>query len=400
MNQPTLCLASLLLLGSATIATAQDERGGGGWSGPAQGVERGAPGGKPGDGGGGMMPRNDRGGGGDAMGGASEGTSDGAGPDMPRGAQKENRADDGDAGGSDKAGKAPRKADAPDKPAGAKREKSADDGKGGDSKARADRKDKSTEKAAQDKSKGNAKEGASQAKTDDAGGKADDKTDTQQRAAEPKATKPDSNKAADSDQARGDRKPPDEAKKADLSGDRGERVRSAFHDRHDAKRRVDVDIDISIGRRLPHDWDFVPVPVTVVEVVPEYEGYVYAYVDDEYVICDPVTYEVVAVLPAPGGAEHAGGGSGGGVALCSATLTLTDDERADILRSIQLTDEAEVANVTVGFDVPSDIDLLTFPAPVVSRTGKLAACRYFVVDDQIAIVDPKADKVVMLVDEQ
>ena len=56
--------------------------------------------------------------------------------------------------------------------------------------------------------------------------------------------------------------------------------------------------------------------------------------------------------------------------------------------------------MTVGFDVPSDIELLTFPEPVVSRTGKLAACRYFVVDDQIAIVDPKADKVVMLVDEQ
>lgn len=386
MNKPTLCLASLLMLGSATIATAQDERGGGG---TAQGIERGAPAGGPGDGGprGGMMPRGDRGGAG--MDGASDGASDGA--DMPRGARKGSLADDGDAGGGKD--KAPRKADAPDKPAGAKREKSADDGKGGDGKTRADRNEKQPDKSAQDsKSKGDAKDGAT-AKTDDAGSKGD----TKQGAAERKA---DGNKAADSDQARGDRKPPDEAKKADLSGDRGDRVRSAFRDRKDAKRRVDVDIDISIGRRLPRDWDFVPVPVTVIEVVPEYEGYVYAYVDDEYVICDPVTYEVVAVLPAPGGAQHAGGGSGGGAALCSATLTLTDDERADILRSIQLTDEAEVANVTVGFDVPSDIELLTFPEPVVSRTGKLAACRYFVVDDQIAIVDPKADKVVMLVDEQ
>ena len=63
---------------------------------------------------------------------------------------------------------------------------------------------------------------------------------------------------------------------------------------------TDVDIDISVGRRLPRDWHFAPVPITVIELVPEYRDYVFVYVEDEYVICDPDTYEVVAVIPAGG----------------------------------------------------------------------------------------------------
>ena len=49
---------------------------------------------------------------------------------------------------------------------------------------------------------------------------------------------------------------------------------------------------------------------------------------------------------------------------------------------------------------PRDIELRTFPEPIVSRTGKLASCRYFVVEGQIAIVDPEADKVVLLVEQR
>ena len=52
---------------------------------------------------------------------------------------------------------------------------------------------------------------------------------------------------------------------------------------------------------MPRDWHFVPVPIAVIEVVPEYRDYVFVYVEDEYVICDPDTYEVVAVIPAGGG---------------------------------------------------------------------------------------------------
>lgn len=201
----------------------------------------------------------------------------------------------------------------------------------------------------------------------------------------------------------GGRKAPEDAKKADLSGERKDRVRSAFRGGREVKHRTDIDINVIVGARLPSAWDYAPVPVTVVEVVPEYRGYVYAYVDGSYVITDPVTYEVVAVLPGggSGGATYAGGGGGGsGATTCTADLTLTDDERALIVKSIQIVDEVPVSDVSVGWTVPRDIELKSFPEPVVDHSGQLAACRYFIADDQIAIVDPAEDTVVLLIEQE
>ena len=47
-------------------------------------------------------------------------------------------------------------------------------------------------------------------------------------------------------------------------------------------RLVLEQVEIGVGRRLPRDWDYVPVPIAVVEIVPEYRDYVYVWVDDEY----------------------------------------------------------------------------------------------------------------------
>ncbi|HYD15668.1 MAG TPA: DUF1236 domain-containing protein, partial [Hyphomicrobium sp.] len=186
------------------------------------------------------------------------------------------------------------------------RQKASDDTKrdrGESRKERAAEKDNKAEGRDKDKSPGKTADDTkakddSKAKSADRGGDAD-KFTPRMDAAE---SKPDSaNK-----QAQGDRKPLEEVKKADISGDRKEKVQSAFRDKRDVKRRTDVDINISIGTHLPSAWDYEPVPVAVIDVVPEYRGYSYAYVEDEYVIVDPVTYEVVAVLPAPDGPQYAG----------------------------------------------------------------------------------------------
>lgn len=392
MNKPTLSLAAALLLSVTPIAYAQD---GPRDQMPGPSLERGPGADMPG--GGGDEPRG--GGASDGAGSRDEGPGsagsaagdeapvrrsegpnpavrDGAPRGEPSGAErkdapsaKEKRADD--------SGKSTRK--------------SADDTKG-DRKAKAEKTDKSPDKAA---SETNSKRD-SQAKSDADRG---DRAKAKDAAEAGKAKPADAAKQADA-KADGDRKSVDEVKKADLSGEKRTRVETAFRENRDVKRRTDVDINISVGSRLPRDWVFVPVPVAVIEVVPEYRGYVFAYVEDEYVICDPVTYEVVAVLPAgDSGPDYAGGGGGVAVAdRCSANLTLSDDERADILRSIQMTDEVDVKNITVGWSVPGEIELRRFPEPVLSHNAKLESCRYFIADDQIAIVDPSEETVVLLID--
>jgi hypothetical protein len=407
MTKPTLGLAVLLMLGGTVVAHAQD-RPGDRLEGPAQGLERGpasdAPSGDEIPGGDG--PRGD--GPGDAAIDAPKGApggddagprAEGPNPDARKGAPE------GERSGAERADRSRDGETSPDVRKG--REKSTDEGQARDRKGRAETKeradtedkasdkDKARDKAAQD-TKGEGKRDT-EAKSDDDTRGDRSRTSPGEDAAESDKAKP----AEDGKQAAGDRKPPEEVKKADLSGEKRERVGSAFREARDVKRRTDVDIHISVGTRLPRDWDFVPVPVAVVDVVPEYRGYVFAYVDDEYVICDPVTYEVVAVLPASGGGgpRYAGGGDGG-ADRCSESLTLTEEEREDILRSIQMADEVDVSNITVGWSVPGEIELRTFPEPVVARAGKLAACRYFVAEDQVAIVDPVEETVVLLIDQE
>ncbi|MCV0368336.1 DUF1236 domain-containing protein [Filomicrobium sp.] len=199
-------------------------------------------------------------------------------------------------------------------------------------------------------------------------------------------------KRADTKSDRGEKK----AANVELQGEKKDRVRTAFRDRSDVKEHTDVDIDISIGRQMPRDWHYYPVPTAVVAIVPEYRGYEYVYVDDRYVIVEPDTYDVVAVIDSSGNRTYA---SGGGSGRCSQDITLSADDRAYLLRSVQMRNEVNVGGVSIGWDVPSSVELRTFPDPVLKRVSRLGSCRYFIVDDQIAIVDPNEHQVVVLIQD-
>ena len=83
---------------------------------------------------------------------------------------------------------------------------------------------------------------------------------------------------------------------------------------------------------------------------------------------------------------------------CASSLTLAESDRTAILKEVEMTDEVEISDVTVGWSVPSDVKLKALPRSVVDRWDSLSGCRYFVVDDQIAIVDPDQHEVVLLIE--
>ena len=58
-----------------------------------------------------------------------------------------------------------------------------------------------------------------------------------------------------------------------------------------------VDFSIRVGVRVPHTVHVYPLPIEIVEIVPQYRGYDYIVVGDEMLIIDPITLEIVAVLP-------------------------------------------------------------------------------------------------------
>lgn len=345
MQPVSVILASTLMLGGMSVAYAQDgpsKKEGG----PAQAQEQQAPGG---------------------------------------GANSESK---GDRGGSAKSGSSAERSGGER----GNRQQAQDDGRGqkdGDRASKQDDDGKSAERSGKDQDKSK----RAQSKEDDPSSRRADKDDQSEDA---------KRAGTDRDRAKDDTKRAEtrdgKSKHVELKGDREDRVRKVFRERADVKERTDVDIDIHIGTSLPRDWDYYPVPAAVIDIVPEYRDYRFVYVENRYVIVNPTTYEVVTVIDTSGRTYAGGGGAvGGGSDGCSTNLSLSDDDREYLLRTVQM-QNVDVGNVTIGMDVPGSVELRTFPDSVVDRVSILGSCRYFVTGDRIAIVDPNQHEVVILVD--
>jgi hypothetical protein len=85
---------------------------------------------------------------------------------------------------------------------------------------------------------------------------------------------------------------------AQISQSQRLRIRQAFeHDRRHFHHVARVGFPIFVGSAVPRDYAIYDVPEDIVEYMPEYVGYKYIVVGDELLIIDPVTLEIVAIIP-------------------------------------------------------------------------------------------------------
>jgi Protein of unknown function (DUF1236) len=63
-------------------------------------------------------------------------------------------------------------------------------------------------------------------------------------------------------------------------------------------RLGNADFDVRVGTRIPRTVHYAVLPPDIVQIVPEYRGFNYFLVQDEIVIVDPSTLEIVAIIPA------------------------------------------------------------------------------------------------------
>jgi len=287
-------------------------------------------------------------------------------------------------------------------------EKNGQDKSGDAKKERADRSDK-------DHSKKNEGSQRTEGKSEKTVGKKADRQDDDARkqrdsadSGQPsKATRDASKPSRDTDRSASDGKGKTdseklkEAKNVELSGDRKERVTSSFK-KESVKEVTNVNVDISVGRRLPRDWHYHPVPTAVIEIVPAYRGYRYVYVEDRYVIVDPESYEVVYVIDEGGGASvgRSTGESGSASGQCTTELTFTAEDRRFIVEKVRKPEATlKIGDLEIGATLPGDVEVETFPAEVTTRVTKLGDCRYVVIDDRVAVIDPSNEKIVAFIED-
>jgi uncharacterized protein DUF1236 len=84
----------------------------------------------------------------------------------------------------------------------------------------------------------------------------------------------------------------------DLSQEQRTKIKDVIVRDRDVARVPSANFSLSIGATVPRTVHVRVLPSDVVTIVPEYRGFDYIVVGDQLLIIDPVTMEIVAILPA------------------------------------------------------------------------------------------------------
>jgi hypothetical protein len=83
---------------------------------------------------------------------------------------------------------------------------------------------------------------------------------------------------------------------ANLSTEQRTKIRTVIKEKVHVQPLTHVNFSISIGTRVPRDVHFYPVPAEVISIYPEWRGYQLILVNNQYIIVDPATYEIVYII--------------------------------------------------------------------------------------------------------
>lgn len=165
------------------------------------------------------------------------------------------------------------------------------------------------------------------------------------------------------------------------------RLRSAVA-RLDAKPATNVNFSVSVGTVVPDRVALLPLPTSIVEIVPQYRGYDYFVVRDEVVIVQPRTHKIVDVIERSGPSR----------ARASTTVhkpKLSAHQREIIRRHVEssrtvTTGAAPQSTTTIeiGESVPDAVEIQSFPEEVYREVPEIRSYRYIERGGDVYLVDP------------
>jgi hypothetical protein len=161
--------------------------------------------------------------------------------------------------------------------------------------------------------------------------------------------------------------------------------------------RSNINVSVSIGATIPRSVRLAPLPASIVAIVPQFRSFHYFVVEEEIVIVHPRTFRVVEVIPLRGsGQARVATGS-----RSTDRVQLSGAQRARIL-SYAASDCTTVLTQTdfdlaVGATIPQQIELCPFEDTVVSEVSVLRPYRFFLVQDQVVLVDPRDHTIVEVI---
>jgi hypothetical protein len=84
---------------------------------------------------------------------------------------------------------------------------------------------------------------------------------------------------------------------AKLSSEQRTKITTVIKGQH-IQPVTNVNFSISVGTRVPRDVSFHPLPTEIVTIYPDWRGYEFILVNDQIIVVNPQTFEIVAVIDA------------------------------------------------------------------------------------------------------
>jgi hypothetical protein len=173
--------------------------------------------------------------------------------------------------------------------------------------------------------------------------------------------------------------------------------------RHNVRPLTNVNFSISVGTRVPRSVTLRALSSDLVTFVPQYRGYSYFVVEEQIVIVEPSSLEIVSIVPYASTSKTVTSKSGsGGKAMTNRPVKLSTEQR-DVVRkhaTERRVSSERKASATVrrsyqpGDRVDREVTIETFPETVYTEVPSIRRYRYFRNDDDVLLVDPDEDRVV------
>jgi hypothetical protein len=174
---------------------------------------------------------------------------------------------------------------------------------------------------------------------------------------------------------------------------------SAQIDRLDVQPISRTRISASIGSVIPRSIRLYALPPDVVSIYPRFRGYSFVLVEDEYVIIEPRTRQIVTVIPASDSRRTSRETTG--VAVRGEPLRLSPRARS-VIRATVLREPACHYEQRIDFflfvPVPRTVEVCEFPRRIVEEVPEIGTYRYVVRGEEVVVVDPDERRVVEIID--
>jgi hypothetical protein len=172
--------------------------------------------------------------------------------------------------------------------------------------------------------------------------------------------------------------------------------------RHNVRPLTNVNFSIAVGTRVPRSVTLRALPTDLVTFVPQYRGYSYFVVEEQIVIVEPSSQEIVSIVPYASTRKTVTSKTApGGKAMTSRPVKLNTEQR-DVVRKHATrrvsTERQEPVGVRKRYQpgdrVDREVTIETFPETVYTEVPSIRRHRYFRDEDDVFLVDPDEDRVV------